>query len=73
MDEARTKMNVDLDQRRVANGLEENTPEHDVRMVEAIAAAVDKKELPPMDSGTRRYMLSRQGYLSDRDRHGIPT
>jgi hypothetical protein len=35
-------------------------------MVEAIAAAVDKKELPPMDSGAMCYMLSKQGYLSDR-------
>jgi len=42
------------------------------QMVEAIAAAVDKKELPPMDSGAMCYMLSKQGYLSDRDGHWHP-
>ena len=41
-------------------------------MVEAIAAAIDKKELPPMDSGAMRYMLSKQGYLSDRYGHWHP-
>jgi hypothetical protein len=42
------------------------------QMVEAIAAAVDKKELPPMDSGAMCYMLSKQGYLSDRVGHWHP-
>jgi hypothetical protein len=43
------------------------------QMGEAIAAAVDKKkELPPMDSGAMCYMLSKQGYLSDRDGHWHP-
>ena len=42
------------------------------QMVEAIAAAVDKKELPPMDSGAMCYMLSKQGYLSDRAGHWHP-
>ena len=42
------------------------------QVVEAIAAAVDKKELPPMDSGAMCYMLSKQGYLSDRDGHWHP-
>ena len=36
------------------------------QMIDAVAAAVDKKELPPMDSGAMCYMLSKQGYLSDR-------
>jgi hypothetical protein len=42
------------------------------QMVEAIGAAVGKKELPPMDSGAMCYMLSKQGYLSDRDGHWHP-
>ena len=42
------------------------------QMVEAVAAAVDKKELPPMELGAMCYMLSKQGYLSDRDRHWHP-
>jgi hypothetical protein len=35
------------------------------QMVEAVGAAVDKKELPPMELGAMCYMLSKQGYLSD--------
>jgi hypothetical protein len=35
------------------------------QMAEAIAAAVDKKELPPMEPGAMSYMLSKQGYLGD--------
>src|SRR3974390_478330 len=42
------------------------------QMIEAVVAAVDKKELPPMDSGAMCYMLSKQGYLSDRDGHWHP-
>jgi hypothetical protein len=42
------------------------------QMIEAIAAAVDKKELPPIDSGAMCYMLSKQGYLSDRVGHWHP-
>ena len=42
------------------------------QMVEAIVAAVDKKELPPMDSGAMCYMLSKQGYLSDLVGHWHP-
>jgi hypothetical protein len=41
-------------------------------MVEAVAAAVDKKELPPMELGAICYMLSKQGYLSDRVGHWHP-
>jgi hypothetical protein len=33
-------------------------------MMQAIAAAIDKKELPTMEPGAMCYMLSRQGYLS---------
>ena len=42
------------------------------QMVEAVGAAVDKKELPPMELGAMCYMLSKQGYLSDRYGHWHP-
>jgi len=42
------------------------------QMIEAITAAIDKKELPAMEPGAMCYMLSRQGYLSDRDGHWHP-
>jgi len=42
------------------------------QMVEAMTAEIDKKELPPMESGAMCYMLSRQGYLSDEDGHWHP-
>lgn len=37
------------------------------QIFESIKAAFDKKELPPLESGAMCYMLSRQGYLSERD------
>jgi hypothetical protein len=42
------------------------------QMVEDIKAAFDKKELPPPESGAIGYMMSKQGYLSDRDGHWHP-
>jgi hypothetical protein len=36
------------------------------QMIEAVAAAIDKKELPAMEPGAMCYMLSKQGYLDDR-------
>jgi hypothetical protein len=42
------------------------------QMMEAIVAAIDKKELPTMELGAMCYMLSKQGYLSDRDGHWHP-
>ncbi len=42
------------------------------QMIEAIVAAIDKKELPEMEPGAMCYMLSRQGYLSTRDGHWHP-
>lgn len=42
------------------------------QMVEAVTAAVDKKELPAMETGAMCYMLSKQGYLSDQDGHWHP-
>jgi hypothetical protein len=42
------------------------------RITEEINAAFDKKELPPLESGSMCYMLSKQGYLNDRDGHWHP-
>jgi hypothetical protein len=42
------------------------------QMIEAVAAAIDKQELPAMEPGAMCYMLSKQGYLSDRDGHWHP-
>ncbi len=36
---------------------------------EAIVAAVDKKELPPMEPGAMCYMMSKQGYAGDSTEH----
>ena len=33
---------------------------------------IDKKELPAMEPGAMCYMLSKQGYLTDRDGHWYP-
>ena len=41
-------------------------------MFEDIKAALDKKELPTPESGAMCYMLSKQGYLNDRDGHWHP-
>jgi len=37
------------------------------QMFEDLKAAVDRKELPAMESGAMCYMMSKQAYLSDRD------
>ena len=37
------------------------------QMSEALKAAFDKKELPTPESGAMCYMMSKRGYLSDRD------
>jgi hypothetical protein len=42
------------------------------QMMEAIVAAINKRELPTMEPGAMCYMLSKQGYLSDRDGHWHP-
>jgi len=41
-------------------------------MFDAIKVAIDKKELPAMEAGSMCYMMSKQGYLSDRDGHWHP-
>jgi hypothetical protein len=42
------------------------------QMIDTIAAAIDKKELPPIEPGAMCYMLSKQGYLSDTAGHWHP-
>jgi hypothetical protein len=42
------------------------------QMFEDIKAAFDRKEMPPLESGAMCFMLSKQGYLSDRDPHWHP-
>jgi hypothetical protein len=42
------------------------------QMIETIAAAVDKKELPAMEPGAMSYMLSKDGYLGDGNGHWHP-
>jgi hypothetical protein len=42
------------------------------QMFADMSAAFDKKELPALEPGAMCYMLSRQGYLSDRDGHWRP-
>jgi hypothetical protein len=42
------------------------------QMFETIAAAIEKKELPGPETGAMSYMLSKQGYLSDRGGHWRP-
>ena len=42
------------------------------QMIETIATAVDKNELPAIEPGAMCYMLSKQGYLSDRVGHWHP-
>ena len=42
------------------------------QMFEEIKAAFDNQELPTPESGAMCYMMSKQGYLSDRDGHWHP-
>jgi len=42
------------------------------QMFDAIETAIDKKELPTQEIGAMCFMLSKQGYLSDRDGHWRP-
>src|SRR5271169_1184714 len=41
-------------------------------IVAATASALDKKELPALEPGAMCYMMSKQQYLSDRDRNWHP-
>jgi len=42
------------------------------QMVDAIVAAIDKKELPPMEPGSMCYMLSKQGFINASAGHWHP-
>jgi hypothetical protein len=42
------------------------------QMFAAIQAAIDKKKLPTQESGAMCYMMSKQGYLSDRGGRWLP-
>jgi hypothetical protein len=42
------------------------------QMIDAVASAVEKKELPPMEPGAMCYMLSKLGHLSDEAGHWHP-
>lgn len=42
------------------------------QIFDTIAAAIDKKELPAPEPGAMCYMMSKQGYLNDRDGHWRP-
>jgi len=42
------------------------------QMFEAMKAAYDKQELPPLEPGAMCYMLSKQQYVSDSDPHWHP-
>jgi hypothetical protein len=42
------------------------------QMIGLVSTAVAKKELPGMEPGAMGYMLSKQGYLNDRDGHWHP-
>jgi hypothetical protein len=42
------------------------------QMMDAVVAAIDKKQLPAMEPGAICYMLSKQGYLNDGAGHWHP-
>jgi hypothetical protein len=42
------------------------------QIVESIEAGLERKELPALEPGAMSYMLSKQGYLNDRDGHWHP-
>jgi len=42
------------------------------QMFEDLKAALDKKKLPPPESGAMSYMMSKQGYLNDHAGHWQP-
>ncbi len=42
------------------------------QMIEAVTAAIDKKELPPMEPGAMCYMLSKQGIINVHAGHWHP-
>src|SRR4030095_14242605 len=43
-----------------------------LEVIAAIKAAIDKKELPPLEQGTVSYMMSKSSYLTDSGDHNVP-
>src|SRR5271168_1982445 len=43
-----------------------------LEVIAAIKAAIDKKELPPLEQGTISYMMSKGSYLTDGGGHNMP-
>jgi hypothetical protein len=43
-----------------------------LEVIAAIKAAIDKKELPPLEQGTLSYMMSKSSYLTDNGDHNSP-
>src|SRR5579863_1542149 len=41
-------------------------------VIAAIKAAIDKKELPPLEPGTFSYMMAKGSYLTDNGGHNMP-
>src|ERR1700693_2300643 len=41
-------------------------------VIAAIKAAIDKRELPPLEPGTFSYMMSKGSYLTDNGGHNMP-
>jgi hypothetical protein len=41
-------------------------------VIAAMKAAIDKKELPPLEQGTVSYMMSKSSYLTDSGDHNAP-
>ena len=38
-------------------------------MIDGTRAAIEKRELPPLEPGSMCYMMSKEAYLSDSNRH----
>ncbi len=43
-----------------------------LKVIAAIKAEIDKKELPPLEQGTVSYMMSKSSYLTDSGDHNAP-
>ena len=41
-------------------------------ILSALKAAIEKKQLPNLESGAMSYMMSKSSYLTDEDGHNLP-
>jgi len=64
---ARTYLPITIARTRLALAGKSET-----QMLDAVNSALNKKELPSLEAGAMCYMMSKQGYLSDRDGHWHP-